>query len=67
MKIKIEYKYDISLPHPFVAFSELNGKYISGWSDNCFDEAKGMLLIRFSDLMAKQPTIIPEPEEVEVA
>lgn len=73
MKIKIEYKYDISLPHPFVAFSELNGKkanmfhYISGWSDNSFDEAKGMLLIRFSDLMAKQPTIIPEPEEVEVA
>jgi len=67
MKIKIEYKFDMNLPHPFVAFTEIDGKYISGWSDDSFDEAKGMFLEKVSALIAKQPTVIPEPEEVEVA
>jgi len=67
MKIKIEYKFSTELIHPFVAFTNINGHYVSGWDDYSFDQARNNLLSKVRELETIVPTIIPEPEEVEVA
>ena len=63
MKIKIEYKADIEGVYAFTYYRE---QYISAYSRENAQIAKERLIARIREIEKKQPTIIPEPEEVEL-
>lgn len=66
MKIKIEYKYEMGIRHPFRATTYLDGNYMVGVSAFSFDEAREDLIKDVKEVIEKMPTVIPESEEVEL-
>ena len=63
MKIKIEYKTDKD--GNLYATTTIDGNYFCEIADT-FDEAKEKLIKRLQETQKKMPTVIPEPEEVEI-
>ena len=64
MKIKIEYKTDND--GYFYATTYFNDHYYSEVSAGSFDVAKEKLIKRIKEVTERMPTVIPEPEEVEL-
>ena len=66
MKLKIEYNYLMGEPYPYRAVARIGKDEISTINKFSFEAAKDELIEKLKDEIKKCPTIIPEPEEVEV-
>lgn len=63
MKITIKYAYEINYYSPFVASTEINGRYMCALSGEGYDDAKTKLLKQIEDQNNAKP---PQPEEIEI-
>jgi hypothetical protein len=66
MKATIIYKYDGSTSYPFKAIATIGEDVYVGVSDLSFDESKVVLLSQIKKAEQSKPTIIPEPEVIEI-
>ena len=66
MKVEIKYSFEAGSARPFRATTWIGNSCIAGISEFSFDEAKQDLLKDVRVIIEKTPTIIPEPEEVEL-
>ena len=66
MKVKIEYSYSVANNFPFIATAEFNERWFTSASDLSFDDARVGLIAKIKKAIVASPTIIPEPEEVEI-
>ena len=67
MTLTIKYEYEQLKGYPFVAtaYNDVGMLEVAN-SKNSFGEAKGELLVKLKSKIRKVPTIIPEPEEIEL-
>lgn len=67
MKIKIKYQYEQANRFPFVAAAYLDDKIFEvGSSKDSFINAKLDLMEKLAYKIKTVPTVIPEPEEIEL-